>query len=92
MAYAEQEGTRIHRGCVQVEEAGMSKRFPQWFKAVLTQSKHTANAANAENALPECVGKGRLVEKHLRKISERERVIAAFAGHIANSPALNDDE
>jgi hypothetical protein len=74
------------------KEIEMTSKKSQWFKAIVIQSGHTANAARAENALPECVGKGRVVEKHLRKISKRERAIAAFVGHVANGLALNDDD
>jgi hypothetical protein len=70
----------------------MASKLSLWFKVICQQSEHTANAARAENASTRVVGKGTLVEKHLKRISTRERLMAQFAGHIANSPALNDWE
>jgi hypothetical protein len=70
----------------------MASKFTQWFKAIKEASDHAAHAGMAEAARVECVGKDRLVEKHLRRISERERRLSEFVGHIANSPALNHED
>ena len=70
----------------------MASKFSLWFKVTRQQSEHTATAARAEIASTGVVGRCTVVEKHLKRISVRERLLAQFAGHIANSPALNDWE
>jgi hypothetical protein len=70
----------------------MDKKLTQWISAVIAEMEHTTNACQADSARRQVAGKNTLVEKHLRRIVQRECILSEFAGYIASRSALNIDE
>lgn len=67
------------------------RNFQNWFRAMRAQSEHEQNSMRAEIALVHAPN-GALIKKHLHRIAVREELLSQFAGHVADSPALDVDD
>jgi hypothetical protein len=70
----------------------MTDKYWQWVALQVEQDQHSSNASSADCARIKVLGKGSLVEKHLRRIAQREQTLSEFARHIQESRVYRDGE
>jgi len=70
----------------------MTDKYWQWIALQVEQDQHASNSESAGLALCKILGKGTLVEKHLRRIAQREQTLSEFARHVQQSRVYGDEE
>ena len=67
-------------------------KFALWMKAVEEESSHSKAALNSGMARLAVMGKGLVVEKHLKRIQEREHILSDFSLAIMEAPSLQIED
>jgi len=70
----------------------MADKYWQWIALQVEQDQHSSNATSADCARTAVLGKGTLVERHLRRIAQREQTLSEFARHVQQSHVYGDEE